>query len=1178
MKTKQKGMANPGEKVRAGWLPAKLSCLLLFFCLQIQANVYSQQTRVSIKLDNVSVQQLFVEIERMTDLAFVYNTKDIESLGVMDVDFTNEEVETILDACLKGKGLSYNIVNNHVVIRRAEAQAQQQAVRTVKGKVLEKGTNTPLPGATIKIKGTSLGVATGIDGNFELTIPMEDAVLEISFIGYKNTEIAVGTRDEITIYLESDIEEISEVVVTGFQRREKAVMVGSVSTATARDLETAGVTTVDKALAGKLAGVYIRSTSGRPGETGRIQIRGVNTMTGTTEPLYVLDGMPLQTGEVSGGINNLLTNGIGNIPPENIKSISILKDATAASIYGSRAANGVVIIETKMGEAGQDYVSYTGKFGVTMAPKNKFDFMNTAEKIQLERELYDEFHPSYGGRVVQILNSRDNGTISSEEAERQIAELGEINTDWMDVLYRNAISHSHNLTLSGGNTKTQYFTSFNYQKAQGTLIENVFQSGGLNMKLQRYVRDNLLLKFNLYSTIKKNQEGQAGMDVFTYAAFANPYERPYEEDGSYAADMSYRDLTNDISYTSDLNYMDFNIVRELKENTLTNNYADIRGQFGIEYTFLDHFRYNGSVVANYTWVHDIDESQPGTYRSWAQNWLNYAAGGKILPEHNMGFLQESTGRVFDYTVRNSIEYNNKFAGKHFVQVFFANEFGGRTNYQYNSFNPIYLSEYRIVGYPNWDLVGPDVYMELDLSRFGTSSFEEDRSASFIGSLVYSYDDRYVFNGNIRYDGVDILGSDNQFEPLWSAGVKWNAHSESFLKGYDSILSRLVLSFGYGYRGSINRSVYPFHSYLLGSNVYDGTVSASKLRFGNPAIKWERKKEINLGLELSLFKGRINMEGRYFNEKINDLLDNLKLSPSVGRVDATVNVGKMSNKGFEYSMRVEAIKNDNILWEIGGNITSVKNNLDDVYENDIPGIADASTRNVERYPTNSWFGYKFSHVNTENGHMMVWAQRKESAAVGNSVVNTYTDEVIDLATITQKDLQERYVPYYVGHIDPTWYGGFNTRFVYKQFELYANFVYAGGNKILNFQDRKNGPDGTVDDITASRTNRVKDVQYRWRQYGDITDIPAFQNSVSNYTYYLLDTDLDKGNYLKCNELALTWRAPQDWLKKMSLSTLKLTLVAGNLFTITPYNGTDPETQTPFGYPNTRSYTLTLNIGL
>ena len=1179
MKKSLKGRSYPREKAKKVLRMMKISVVLMLFCLQIQANVYSQHTRLSLKLENASIKQLFTEIEKKSDVAFVYNAGDVDHLGTVNVNFTNEEIGKILDFCLKGKGVEYSFVDNHIVIHKKTVQLPQQTVRVVSGKILDKNTGEPLPGATVKIKGTTVGTAADIDGKFKLSVTDGTSLLEVSFIGYKNVEIDVSKRTEMVVMLEPLIAEMSEVIVTGFQRREKAVMVGSVSTATARDLETAGVTTVDKALAGKLAGVYIRSTSGRPGETGKIQIRGINTMTGSTEPLYVLDGMPLQTGEVSGGINNLLTNGIGNIPPENIKSISILKDATAASIYGSRAANGVVVIETKMGEAGQDYISYSGKFGVTMAPRNQFDFMNTTEKIQLERELYDDFHPSYGGRVIQILNRRDNGAISSDEAERQIAELQKINTDWMDVLYRNAISHSHNLTLSGGNTKTQYFTSLNFQSSQGTMQENDFKSGGLNMKLSRYVLDNLLLKFNLYSTIKKNQEGQAGMDVFRYAAFANPYERPYNEDGSYSSDMSYRDLTNDVTYYSDLNYMDFNILRELRENTLTNNYADIRGQFGVEWTLFKNFRYNGTVVANYTWVHDIDEAHPGTYRSWSQNWLNAASGvGKILPEHNLGFLKENTGRVFDYTVRNSIEYNNKFAGKHFVQLFFANEIGGRTNYQYNSFNPIYLSEYRISGNPNWDLVSPDSYNIQNLSKFGGSTFAEDRSASFIGSLVYSYDDRYVLNGNIRYDGVDILGSDNQFSPLWSAGIKWNAHSEGFLKPYENILSRLVVSFGYGYRGSINRSVYPFHSYLLGSKVYDGIVASSEFRYGNPTIKWERKQETNLGLELSLFKGRINMEGRYFDEKITDLLDNLKLAPSVGREEATVNVGKMSNRGFEYSMRLEVIKNKNILWEIGGNITKVKNNLDQVYENNIPGIAEANTRNVQGYPTNSWFGYKFSHVNPENGHMMVKAQRKEAVVEGTFVTNNYTVEVIDLATIPQKDLQEKYVPYYVGQKDPKLFGGFNTRFVYKQFELYANFVFAAGNKILGFQDRKNGPDGEVDDITASRTNRVRDVRYRWRQYGDITDIPVFQNSLSNYTYYLLDKDLEKGDYLKCNELALTWHAPRKMLQKISLSTLKVTLVAGNLFTITPYNGTDPETQTPFGYPNTRNYTLTLNIGL
>ena len=338
MKKSLKGRSYPREKAKKVLRMMKISVVLMLFCLQIQANVYSQHTRLSLKLENASIKQLFTEIEKKSDVAFVYNAGDVDHLGTVNVNFTNEEIGKILDFCLKGKGVEYSFVDNHIVIHKKTVQVPQQAVRVVSGKILDKNTGEPLPGATVKIKGTTVGTAADIDGKFKLSVTDGTSLLEVSFIGYKNVEIDVSKRTEMVVMLEPLIAEMSEVIVTGFQRREKAVMVGSVSTATARDLETAGVTTVDKALAGKLAGVYIRSTSGRPGETGKIQIRGINTMTGSTEPLYVLDGMPLQTGEVSGGINNLLTNGIGNIPPENIKSISILKDATAASIYGSRSS------------------------------------------------------------------------------------------------------------------------------------------------------------------------------------------------------------------------------------------------------------------------------------------------------------------------------------------------------------------------------------------------------------------------------------------------------------------------------------------------------------------------------------------------------------------------------------------------------------------------------------------------------------------------------------------------------------------------------------------------------------------------------------------------------------------------------------------------------------------------
>lgn len=1049
----------------------------------------------------------------------------------------------------------------------------------ITGKVIDDN-GEPIRGISVVVKGTSRGVTTNEEGYYTINVNENDQILVFSGIGVKTREVAIGGRTVINISLETSsvaMEKI-EIVTTGMQRREQNKMIGSVSTVTAADIENAGITSIDKAIKGKMAGVYVRSPSGRPGETGEIVIRGINTMTGNKEPLYVLDGMPLQTGEVSGGVNNLLTNGIGNIPPEDIESISILKDATAASIYGARAANGVVIITTKVGEVGKDYVSYSGKVGVTLRPENKFKFMNSLEKLNFERGIYEDYHPIYGGRLIQLLNQADNGVISRSEAEEQIDKLSGINTNWINELYRPALIQSHNVTMSGGTYKTQYNISVNFQNSEGTLIANRYQTGGLNMKISRRITDDLLVNVNLYSTIKKNIEGASALDPFKYAVFANPYERPLNEDGSYAADMTYRNLTNDITYYSDLNYKDFNMIRELRENTNTNVYGNVRGQLGIEYSFLKNFRYNGTAVFDYTSVHTTDESMAGTYRSWANNWLNQASTqqGMVLPKYNQGFLAEDMGRVTNYTVRNSLEFNKTFGGKHFTQLFVANEVGGQKNNQFNHFNPIYLKEYRMTGYPSWNFINPERYMNLDLSRFGGTFFSEDRSVSFIGSAVYSFQNKYVFNANFRSDGVDIIGSKNQFSPLWSAGVRWNAHNEDFLKG-NEVISRLVLSVGYGYRGSINRSVYPFHVYDLSAITYGDVVKASSFGYGNPVLKWEKKKDLNLGLELSLFKGRANLEVRRFDEKVIDLLDDVKLPVSVGRPSATVNVGSLSNKGWEIGTRIEAIKNSHLLWEIGANFATVKNNLDRVFNNTLPNIANEQTRNIEGYPINSWFGYKVSHVDPISGHLMVKALHESSEVVDNKVHTSYTEEIIDLNAISTADLQSKYRTYSLGHIDPEYYGGFNTRLVYNSFEIAGNFVFAGGNKILGFQDRREGPDGAVDEITSSRTNRTVEQLSRWRQPSDVTDIPAYNRSASSYTSFLIDSDLEDGSYLKCTELAFSWRAKPAMLGKSIVKTLKASVIANNLFTLTNYSGTDPETQTTFGYPTTTSLTFSLNIG-
>ena len=1174
----------------------KVTTFLLFAAsLQISAKGIAQKVTLSLK--NVPVQVVFKEVSRQTGMSIVYNENLFKEFSPVTINVKNAPVEQVLEKCLKGQPVSYSVENNTIAIKaKSNVTSVYQSGNNfspppplpidVHGKVVNEN-DQPLEGITITVKGTKHATSTDAKGFFTLKNVDEDATLVFTGVNIVSYEEKVNKRNDLNVIsLRRRVIAAEEIVVTvntGYQERKKANIVGSISIATAKDIENIGITTFEKGLAGKIPGVYIRSVTGRPGETGQIIIRGINTLTGAAEPLYVLDGMPLQTGEVSGGVNGLITNGIGNIPPENIETITILKDATAASIYGSRAANGVIVITTKTGKAGSDYVNYSGKFGITMRPENKFNFMNSEQKIRFEQGLIDDFHPPYetGGRVVQLQNLVSYGALSQASADSQVALLKQTNTNWINHLYRRAFSQSHNIILSGGNTKTTYYTSLNYQNSQGSLIENRYQTAGMTMKLARFITDKLLVKVNLYTTFKKNQEGgglQGGIDPFKYAVFANPYERPYNDDGSYAIDRTYRSIPYTVGSSSALYYTDFNMIREMRENKLTNLYSNIRGQFSLEYNFLKYFKYTGNVVASYTSVHDKDEAYSGTYRSWAQNWLNSTSTGGlgVLPQHNRGFLQESTGRTFDYTIRNTFEFNKTFAGKHFTQAFFANEFGASTNDQFRHFNPIYLQQYAIAGYPTLDLVPDNRYTFMNLARFGSTKTAEDRSVSFIGSLAYVYDNRYVFNGNVRYDGVDILGSDNQFSPLWSAGVKWNAHNESFIKKHEFI-NRLVLSAGYGYRGSINRSVLPFPSYFIGTGVYGGVPLATSFNYGNPVIRWEKKKETNLGLELSLFKGRFNTELRYFDENVIDLLDNTVTAPSTGRTSATINSGSLTNKGYEVTARVEVIKNKDWLWEVGGNVTQVKNNLYSVYLKDVPVNSVASTYNIQGYPVNGWFGYKYSHVDPQTGSMMVFAQKRSTKLVGGEVKTSYSDELVNLSTITISDLTTNYSTYYLGHRDPEIYGGFNSRVVYKSFELGAYFVMAAGNQILSFRDRREGPSPNTGDIGVSRTNRLVENLNRWRQAGDITNIPLYRYNTSNYTFYMISTDVEDGSYLKCTEASLSWRASGGLLKKTGMKTLKATLVASNVFSWSKYSGTDPETQTPFGYPNTRNFALTLNVG-
>jgi len=455
------------------------AALLLVAGLNVNATGFGQLITLSEK--HVPLQKVFLEIKKQTGYTFAYTESALTTAHEVTVQVRDATLEQVLNICLKDLPLSYKIIDNTVVIRIAE-EANAPKVNSVPPPIDVKGTvlgpdKQPLQGISVTVKGTQIGTSTNEAGEFILPNLKDDAVLVFTGINIETFEARVDGRNTLQLTASLKVSQLQDValIVTGYQKTEKRKLIGAVNVVKGEDLKDIPTNgSFEKSLAGTVPGLYVRSNSGRPGESGSVQIRGINTLTGNREPLWVLDGMPLPTGEISSSVNELLTRGLGNIPPEDIESISILKDATASAIYGAREANGVIVITTKQGKAGKSYISYSGRYSVSEKPKSQFHFMNTDEKIAFERSLFSDFKDSYGGRVVKLLNAVEKGTMTKGDAESSISQLAGTNTNWMDEIMQNASSQQHVLSLSGGNEKTQYYSSLNYTKADGVLKTNSY--------------------------------------------------------------------------------------------------------------------------------------------------------------------------------------------------------------------------------------------------------------------------------------------------------------------------------------------------------------------------------------------------------------------------------------------------------------------------------------------------------------------------------------------------------------------------------------------------------------------------------------------------------------------------------------------------------------------------------
>lgn len=1137
----------------------------------IAGSAYSQEN-LKLNLKEVSLMTLFREIQKQTGIDFVYNEEQCRDFGKVSVEISDGMVEQLLQQVFDSSKLTYRFENGVIMIKALDEMRPQEQKVQISGSVVDtKG--QPLPGVTILLKGTTVGCVTDSEGNFRLELPMrENIVLSFSFVGMKTIEVAYSGQKEMKVVLEEEITEMEQVNVisTGYYDIDKSKMTGAVEVVTAREIAGKGYTSIDEVLRGTLAGVSVMNVSGRPGAQAQIRIRGVNSLTGNMEPMWIVDGMPMQGNlPTSVGVgatdleNTVLTSGIGNISPDDVESITILKDAAAAAIYGSRAANGVIVIKTKRGRVGKSYINVQSSFAISEAPKNRLEMMNSEEKIAFERSLYEDFpNATLRGRASLLYKGIDEGTISRADAMAELENMRQINTDWFDEIFRVALNHKHVVTLSGGSETTQFYSSINYSNEQGVIPNNDYKHFGATLKLTHDFNRNLRILFDVSSSLRTEKSSASAVNPLYYATFANPYERPYDENGNYAYDYSYEP---ELSKVKDGYMYDFNMLKDLRENTAKTKYGSNQVNLQLEWKLFEGFMYSLAGTVSNTSSYTRKEIAPGSYTSKVKSWILDLYSENEIPDNlNLGALQENTSRSFGWTVRNQIKYARELKEDHFVNIVVGHEVSAVESNSFMQYSPQYDVDKGLIGYPNLDGVNAG---DLDLDRLHETSKGQDRSVSVFATASYSYKDRYVVAGSSRWDGADIIGTDNRFSPLWNVSLKWNMHEENFMKSC-RFVNVLSLRGSYGFTGSIDRNAYPFTLMTYGSlRYYDGIQLPIDVMPGNPSVKWQKKEDRSIGLDFSLFNYRINGTVNYYCNDVNNLLGDKKIPYSTGRGSVVANLSSLRNSGWEFSLNTVNIDHENFRWTTSFNIALNDNKITDAFYEKISDLYTIRRKyQIEGYPVNAWFGFKTAGINPQTGEYMIYTDAKDEDGhpKGYPYGNGY---IADGSTYSTENA------YYLGEAEPPISGGFGTTLTYKRLSLNVQFAFMTGHKIKSFKSYN----GSL--MNASRLNQLKTEANRWRKPGDITNVPKYTTSTATLSLLeITDDKLEDGSYLKCNLISLGYNLPSNLCQKLGLSQLRCTFNVHNLFTWTKYRGIDPETLGAFGYPSAKKYMFTLNLGI
>jgi TonB-dependent starch-binding outer membrane protein SusC len=1024
--------------------------------------------------------------------------------------------------------------------------------RVVTGTVIDES-GAPIRGANIGVKGSTIGTISNEEGKFKINVPSKAKFIIISFVGMTTVELELKDKSVFNVQLTTAVNTLEEVVAIGYGSVKKKDLTGSVSVVRAKDLEQSQSTEWLQAIQGRTAGVNITSESGEPGSGINIQVRGANSIVGSSTPLFVIDGvqMDLNSDEVAKTNSSQATmNPLSMLNPSDIESIEILKDASATAIYGSRGANGVVIITTKGGKTGTSVMEYNGSVGIAQIT-NKIDVLSPDE--------YLKYAAIRGGNDPFLLIDTDNNGIP--DSPRDFSKLKSFN--WQDEALRTAITTSHNLTASGGNAKTNYSAGLGYLSQEGLLKYNSYDRYNFRLRIDHKHSDKLKLGVNLNATLSSanGAANNGGPDSYNGVTQMLISARPWVLSAT-ETDVTLYDPFSESNVTP------LDLIKESYKNT---RMSRILGSANLSYKLLKNLTYTGLIAGNYS-------------GSKLKEFYNNQTSWGLFYNGLAGISQVET---YSYNHSSQLNYVSSKKGHNF------NILGAFEVFSYN--NETFTN--RVGNFADQSTGVHDIRKGTTQLEYSSSKSKTNR-LSYLGRVNYNYKNKYFVTASLRADGSDKFGSGNRWAYFPAAALAWKISNENFMQNVKPI-SDLKLRLSYGKTGNEGIPAYSYlaqlqNTYYASNNSVTFGMSPSSL--ANPNLKWETTSQYNVGADIGLLNNRLNITFDYYLKQTRDMLLDAPIAAQSGFYSQWLNIGSIDNSGIELSLNTVNISTKNFKWESNFNI-SFNNNI----VNNIGGasfipvnVAGSWIRNAGRVilgqPIGAMYGFAYQGVYQIDD--FTWQNGSDPSIPHSSRVYTlksnlpqYVSGTARPGTLKYSDISgpngtpdglidDQYDRTIIGNSTPKHFGGLNNTLTYKKFDLNIFFQWSYGNDIFNESKLREQGYQPAFNVTKDFYNNYWSETNPSNKYPGLGAIPITPSS-----YFVED-----GSFLRLKTLALGYTLDKKMLKKAGFSDVRLSLTATNLITWTKYSGLDPEINSfnplfrgldRFAYPRTRSITFTIN---